>query len=129
MSASQKELANFKKGTKRDAIIYSIFRCEKCYDSIHRAFHDNEKAQGLSSIIDPQFKYHDSFVCEFFDDQQSFMYLSWSQPFKLNEEGNSQRNLGVMRRESLKNCTSTTPSLRLLSMNFFSSPLTSPTSQ
>ena len=56
MSASQKELANFKKGTKRDGGINPILKSEEHYDSFHRAFHANENAQRLSSIVDPKFK-------------------------------------------------------------------------
>ena len=56
--------------------IYPIFKNKKHNDSFHRAFQANARAQDLSTIIDPGFKpkYHDSFACELFDDQQSFMY-------------------------------------------------------
>ena len=70
MSASQKELASFKNGTKRGASIYPILKSEQHYDSFHRAFHANAKAQ------DPKLKPqdHDLFAPELVDDQQSFMY-------------------------------------------------------
>ena len=49
MSASQKELVNFKKETKRDQSPYPIFKSEQHYDSFCMAVNDNAKAQGYSS--------------------------------------------------------------------------------
>ena len=52
-SESQTALNNFKKGTKRDAAIYPIFKNDKYYDTFQRSFLANLKAQGLYDVADP----------------------------------------------------------------------------
>ena len=49
-SESQTALNNFKKGTKRDASVYPIFKNDKYYDTFQRAFLANLKAQGLYDV-------------------------------------------------------------------------------
>ena len=56
-SESQTALNNFKKGTKRDAPFYPIFKNDKYYDTFQRSFLANLKAQGLYDVADPD---HDS---------------------------------------------------------------------
>ena len=52
-SESQTALNNFKKGTKRDASVYPIFKNDKYYDTFQRSFLANLKAQGLYDVADP----------------------------------------------------------------------------
>ena len=49
----QTALNNFKKGTKRDASVYPIFKNDKYYDTFQRSFLANLKAQGLYDVADP----------------------------------------------------------------------------
>ena len=51
-SESQTALNNFKKGTKRDASVYPIFKNDKYYDTFHRSSLANLKAQGLYDVAD-----------------------------------------------------------------------------
>ena len=51
-SESQTALNNFKKGTKRDASVYPIFKNDKYYDTFQRSFLANLKAQGLYDVVD-----------------------------------------------------------------------------
>ena len=52
-SESQTALNNFKKGTKRDATVYPIFKNDKYYDTFQMSFLANLKAQGLYDVADP----------------------------------------------------------------------------
>ena len=52
-SESKTALAYFKKGTKRDASVYPIFKNDKYYDTFQRSFLANLKAQGLYDVADP----------------------------------------------------------------------------
>ena len=52
-SESNTALNNFKKGTKRDASVYPIFKNDKYYDTFQRSFLANLKAQGLYDVADP----------------------------------------------------------------------------
>ena len=52
-SESKTALNNFKKGTKRDASVYPIFKNDKYYDTFQRSFLANLKAQGLYDVADP----------------------------------------------------------------------------
>ena len=52
-SESQAALNNFKKGTKRDASAYPIFKNDFYYDTFQRSF--LAKAQGLSDAADTDF--------------------------------------------------------------------------
>ena len=54
-SESYISLTNFKKGTKRDASAYPIFKNERYYNTFICHFKATAKAQGLNSLMDPNF--------------------------------------------------------------------------
>ena len=67
-SESQAALNNFKKGTKRDASAYPIFKNDLYYGTFERSFLATIKAQGLYGVANPDFdpydgdQYEESFV-------------------------------------------------------------------
>ena len=69
-------LNNFKKGTKRDASVYPIFKNDKYYDTFQRSFFANLKAQGLYDVADPDHdpESGDIYEKELFQGKQSFVY-------------------------------------------------------
>ena len=69
-------LNNFKKGTKRDASVYPIFKNDKYYDTFQRSFLANLKAQGLYDVADPDHdpQSGDIYEQELFQGKQSFVY-------------------------------------------------------
>ena len=75
-SESQTALNNFKKGTKRDASVYPIFKNDKYYDTFQRSFLANLKAQGLYDAADPDHdpESGDIYEKELFKGKQSFVY-------------------------------------------------------
>ena len=75
-SESQTALNNFKKGTKRDASVYPIFKNDKYYDTLQRSFLANLKAQGLYDVADPDHdpESGDIYEQELFKGKQSFVY-------------------------------------------------------
>ena len=75
-SESQTALNNFKKGTKRDASVYPIFKNDKYYDTFQRSFLANLKAQGLYDVADPDHDPESGDTCEkeLFKGKQSFVY-------------------------------------------------------
>ena len=75
-SESQTALNNFKKGTKRDASVYPIFKNDKYYDTFQRPFLANRKAQGLYDVADPDHdpENGDIYEKELFKGKQSFVY-------------------------------------------------------
>ena len=75
-SESQTALNNFKKGTKRDASVYPIFKNDKYYDTFQRSFLANLKAQGLYVVADPDHdpENGDTYEKELFKGKQSFVY-------------------------------------------------------
>ena len=75
-SESQTALNNFKKGTKRDASVYPIFKNDKYYDIFQRSFLANLKAQGLYDVADPDHdpESGDIYEQELFQVKQSFVY-------------------------------------------------------
>ena len=75
-SESQTALNNFKKGTKRDASVYPIFKNDKYYDTFQRSFLANLKAQGLYDDADPDHdpENGDIYEKELFKGKQSFVY-------------------------------------------------------
>ena len=75
-SESQTALNNFKKGTKRDASVYPIFKNDKYYDTFQRSFLANLKAQGLYDVADPDHdpEIVDTYEKELFKRKQSFVY-------------------------------------------------------
>ena len=75
-SESQTALNNFKKGTKRDASVYPIFKNDKYYDTFQRSFLANLKAQGLYDVADPDHdpESGDIYEQELFKGKQSLVY-------------------------------------------------------
>ena len=75
-SESKTALINFKKGTKRDASVYPIFKNDKYYDTFQRSFLANLKAQGLYDVADPDHdpESGDIYEQELFQGKQSFVY-------------------------------------------------------
>ena len=74
-SESYITLTNFKKGTKRDASAYPIFKNERYYNTFIRHFKATAKAQGLSSLMDPNFTPgSDEYEQQLFQEQQDFLY-------------------------------------------------------
>ena len=75
-SESQTALNNFKKGTKRYASVYPIFKNDKHYDTFQRSFLANLKAQGLYIVADPDHdpENGDIYEKELFKGKQSFVY-------------------------------------------------------
>ena len=54
-SESYITLTNFKKGIKRDASAYPIFKNERYYNTFIHHFKATANAQGLNSLMDPNF--------------------------------------------------------------------------
>ena len=75
-SESKIALNNFKKGTKRDASVYPIFKNDKYYDTFQRSFLANLKAQDLYDVADPDYDSEsgDFYEQELFQGKQSFVY-------------------------------------------------------
>ena len=75
-SESQTALNNFKKGTKRDASVYPIFKNDKYYDTFQWSFLANLKAQGLYDVADPDHdpENGDTYEKRLFKGKQSFVY-------------------------------------------------------
>ena len=75
VSESYITLSNFKKGIKRDASAYPIFKNERYYNTFIRHFKATAKAQGLNSLMDPNFTPgSDEYEQQLFQDQQDFLY-------------------------------------------------------
>ena len=74
-SESYITLSNFKKGIKRDASAYPIFKNERYYNTFIRHFKATAKAQGLNSLMDPNFTPgSDEYEQQLFQDQHDFLY-------------------------------------------------------
>ena len=74
-SESYITLSNFKKGIKRDASAYPIFKNERYYNTFIRHFKATAKAQGLNSLMDPNFTPgSDEYEQQLFQDQQDVLY-------------------------------------------------------
>ena len=74
-SESYISLTNFKKGIKRDASAYPIFKNKRYYNTFIRHFKATAKAQGLNSLMDPNFTPgSDEYEQQLFQDQQDFLY-------------------------------------------------------
>ena len=73
-SESYITLTNFKKGIKRDASAYPIFKNERYYNTFIRHFKATAKAQGLSTLMDPNFTPgSDEYEQQLFQEQQDFL--------------------------------------------------------
>ena len=74
-SESYITLTNFKKGIKRDASAYPIFKNERYYNTFIRHFKATAKALGLSSLMDPNFTTgSDEYEQQLFQEQHDFLY-------------------------------------------------------
>ena len=74
-SESYITLTNFKKGVKRDASAYPILKTERYYNTFIRHFKATAKAQGLNTLMDPNFTPgSDEYEQQLFQDQQDFLY-------------------------------------------------------
>ena len=76
ISEFQAGLNKFKKGTKRDASVYPIFKNDLYYDTFQRSFLASIKAQGLYDVADPHFDPYDGdwYDQQLFQEKQSFVY-------------------------------------------------------
>ena len=82
-SESYITLTNFKKGIKRDASAYPIFKNERYYNTFIRHFKATAKAQGLNSLMDPNFTQgSDEYEQQLFQEQQDFLYSVLISPLK-----------------------------------------------
>ena len=74
-SESYITLMNFKKGIKRDASAYPIFKNERYYNTFIHHFKATAKAQGLNSLMDPNFTPgSDEYEQQLFEEPQDFFY-------------------------------------------------------
>ena len=74
-SESYITLTNFKKGIKWDASAYPIFKNERYYNTFIRHFKATAMAQGLNSLMDPNFTPgSDEYEQQLFEEQQDFLY-------------------------------------------------------
>ena len=104
-SESYITLTNFKKEIKRDASAYPIFKNERYYNTFIRHFKATAKAQGLNSLIDPNFTpgshEHEQ---QLFQEQQDFLYsvlisslkTEFSEALVKDHEGDAQLILELL---------------------------------
>ena len=82
-SESYITLTNLKKGMKRDASAYPIFKNERYYNTSIRHFKATAKAQGLNNLMDPNFtRGSDEHEQQLFEEQQDFLYSVLISSFK-----------------------------------------------
>ena len=104
-SASYITLTNFKKGIKRDASAYPIFKNERYYNTFIHHFKATAKAQGLNSLMDPNFTPgSDEYEQQLFEEQQDFLYsvlisslkTEFSEALVKDHEGDAQLILDLL---------------------------------
>ena len=104
-SESYITLTNFKKGIKRDASAYPIFKNERYYNIFICDFKATAKAQGLNSLMDPNFTPgSDGYEQQLFDEQQDFLYsvlisslkTEFSEALVKDHEGDAQLILDLL---------------------------------
>ena len=104
-SESYITLNNFKKGIKRDASAYPIFKNERYYNTFIRHFKATAKAQGLSTLMDPNFTPgSDEYEQRLFQEQQDFLYsvlisslkTDYSEALVKDHEGDAQLILELL---------------------------------
>ena len=104
-SESYITLTNFKKGIKRDASAYPIFKNERYYNTFIRHFKATARAQGLSSLMDPNFTPgSDEYEQQLFQEQQDFLYsvlisslkTDFSEALVKDHEGDAQLILELL---------------------------------
>ena len=110
MATSQKSesyitLTNFKKGIKRDASAYPILKNERYYNTFIRHFKATAKAQGLNTLMDPNFTPgSDEYEQQLFQEQQDFLYsvlisslkTDFSEALVKDHEGDAQLILELL---------------------------------
>ena len=98
-------LTNFKNGIKRDASAYPIFKNERYYNTFIRHFKATAKAQGLNSLMDPNFTPgSDEHEQQLFQEQQVFLYsvlisslkTEFSEALVKDHEGDAQLILELL---------------------------------
>ena len=104
-SESYITLTNFQKGIKRDASAYPIFKNERYYNTFIRHFKATAKAQGLNSLMDPNFTPgSDEHEQQLFEEQQDFLYsvlisslkTEFSEALVKDHEGDAQLILDLL---------------------------------
>ena len=104
-SESYITLSNFKKGIKRDASAYPIFKNERYYNTFIRHFKATAKTQGLSTLMDPNFTPgSDEYEQQLFQEQQDFLYsvlisslkTDFSEALVKDHEGDAQLILELL---------------------------------
>ena len=104
-SESYITLTNFKKGIKRDASAYPIFKNERYYNTFICHFKATAKAQGLNSLMDPNFTPgSDEYEQQLFEEQQDFLYsdlisslkTEFSEALVKDHEGDAQLILDLL---------------------------------
>ena len=104
-SESYITLTNFKKGIKRDASAYPIFKNERYYNTFIRHIKATAKAQGLSTLMDPNFTPEsDEYGQQLFQEQQDFLYsvlisslkTDFSEALVKDHEGDAQLILELL---------------------------------
>ena len=95
----------FKKGIKRDASAYPIFKNERYYNTFIRHFSATAKAQGLNSLMDPNFTPgSDEYEQQLFEEQQYYLYsvlisslkTEFSEALVKDHEGDAQLILDLL---------------------------------
>ena len=104
-SESYITLTNFKKGIKRDASAYPIFKNERYYNTFIHHFKATAKAQGLNTLMDPNFTPgSDEYEQQLFQEQQDFLYsvlisslkTDFSEALVKDHEGDAQLILELL---------------------------------
>ena len=104
-SESYITLTNFKKGIKRDASAYPIFKNERYYNTFIGHFKATAKVQGLNSLMDPNFTPgSDEYEQQLFQEQQEFLYsvlisslkTDFSEALVKDHEGDAQLILELL---------------------------------
>ena len=104
-SESYITLTNFKKGIKRDASAYPIFKNERYYNTFIRHFKATAKAQRLNTLMDPNFTPgSDEYEQQLFQEQQDFLYsvlisslkTDFSEALVKDHEGDAQLILELL---------------------------------
>ena len=104
-SESYITLTNFKKGIKRDASAYPIFKNGRYYNTFIRHFKATAKAQGLNSLMDPNFTPgSDEYEQQLFQEHQDFLYsvlisslkTEFSEVLVKDHEGDAQLILDLL---------------------------------
>ena len=111
-SESYITLTNFKKGIKRDASAYPIFKNERYYNTFICHFKATAKAQGLNSLMDPNFTPgSDEHEQQLFQEQQDFLYsvlisslkTEFSEALVKDHEGDAQLILELIHEHHTSN--------------------------